>query len=108
MTGISSLVSGAKLAPGTAQESPRRKPWDKHSNNGSPEGAMQWCWKEVPYEELLSGVETEPPCTALSGLSAIWTLNPGLAPWAVLLDPFGSLVLRQKLVSFCRKTPRRC
>jgi len=43
---------------------------------------------EVPYDEHLSAVETEPPCAALSGLSAIWTLNPGLAPWAVLLDPF--------------------
>src|SRR5437016_10324384 len=46
---------------------------------------------EVPYDEHLSAVETEPPCAALSGLSAIWTLNPGLAPWAVLLDPFGVL-----------------
>src|SRR5205814_3701584 len=52
------------------------------SNNGSPEGAMQ----SLRY-----------PCAALSGLSAIWTLNPGLAPWAVLLDPSGSLVSRQKL-----------
>ena len=26
---------------GAAQESPGRKLWDKHSNNGSPEGAMQ-------------------------------------------------------------------
>src|SRR5947208_10367071 len=31
------------------------------------------------------------PCAALSGLSALWPLNPGLAPWAVLLDPFGVL-----------------
>src|SRR5256885_12684863 len=46
---------------------------------------------EAPYDEHLSAVETEPPCAALSGLSAIWTLNPGLAPWAVLLDPFGVL-----------------
>src|SRR5207249_7418945 len=46
---------------------------------------------EVPYDEYLSAVESEPPCAALSGLSAIWTLNPGLAPWAVLLDPFGVL-----------------
>ena len=45
----------------------------------------------MPYDEHLSGVETELPCAALSGLSPIWALNPGLAPWAVLLDPFGVL-----------------
>ena len=28
-------------------------------------------------------------CVALSGLSEFWVLNPGLAPWAFLLDPSG-------------------
>ena len=40
---------------------------------------------------ILSGVKAETPSAALSGLSTIWILNPGLAPWAVLLDPFGVL-----------------
>jgi hypothetical protein len=30
-----------------------------------------------------------PLCPALAGLSAVFTLNPGLTPWAILLDPFG-------------------
>src|SRR5437867_11077964 len=30
-------------------------------------------------------------CAALSGLPAMRTLNPGLTPWADLLDPFGVL-----------------
>ena len=60
-----------------------------HSNNGSPEGAKQLvAVLRSLIDEHLSGVETEPPGAALSGLSAFWNLNPGLAPWAVLLDPF--------------------
>src|SRR5438046_9986106 len=47
--------------------------------------------KRCLMTSILSGVKAEPPSAALSGLSAIWTLNPGLAPWAVLLDPFGVL-----------------
>src|SRR5207249_9748509 len=41
---------------------------------------------------------------SLSGLSAIWTLNPGLAPWAVLLDPFRVLGFAPEtnLTSLCR------
>src|SRR5213592_690268 len=30
-------------------------------------------------------------CAALSGLLALVILNPGLTPWAFLLDPFGVL-----------------
>ena len=30
------------------------------------------------------------PCAALSGLPAMVTLNPGLAPWAFLCRPFGA------------------
>src|SRR5437773_1623997 len=30
------------------------------------------------------------PCAALSGLPAMVTLNPGLAPWAFLRRPFGA------------------
>src|SRR5438046_8032377 len=47
--------------------------------------------KRCLMTSILSGVKAEPPSAALSGLSAIWPLNPGLAPWAVLLDPFGVL-----------------
>src|SRR5213592_3226064 len=63
---------------------------------------------EVPYDEHLSAVETEPPCAALSGLSAIRTLNPGLAPWAVLLDPFGVLgfATETRLVSGAKLAPQ--
>src|SRR5216117_389702 len=62
---------------------------------------------EVPYDEHLSAVETEPPCAALSGLSAIWTLNPGLAPWAVLLDPFGVLGFAPETRLGCRQSGQR-
>ncbi|PYU98962.1 MAG: hypothetical protein DMG10_26755 [Acidobacteria bacterium] len=51
-------------------------------------------WVPVPKTCLMTRIylELRPnSCAALSGLSAIWTLNPGLAPWAVLLDPFGVL-----------------
>src|SRR5438128_9709587 len=62
------LVSGAKLAPqGRLRKAQGASPGNKHSNKGSPEGAMQL----VPVPKR--------------------TLNPGLAPWAVLLDPFGVL-----------------
>jgi hypothetical protein len=40
---------------------------------------------------ILSPLEAEAPCAALSGLCEICALNPGLAPWANLLDPFGVL-----------------
>src|SRR5216117_2583150 len=78
---------------GAAQESPGRKPWEQARQHRKPRrgDALGAGIIEVPYGEHLSGVESEPPYAALSGLSAIWTLNPGLAPWAVLLDPFGVL-----------------
>src|SRR6185436_2557208 len=41
------------------------------------------------YHQQLSVVGTGPLCAALSGLCATLTLNPGLTPWAILLDPFG-------------------
>ena len=37
----------------------------------------------------LSVVETDLPAPPFQGSLQIGTLNPGLAPWAVLLDPFG-------------------
>src|SRR5947208_16798252 len=88
------LVSGAKLAPqGRLRKAQGASPGNKDSNNGSPEGAMQWV--PVPKTCLMTSIHLElrpnSPGAALSGLSAIWTLNPGLAPWAVLLDPFGVL-----------------
>ena len=43
---------------------------------------------ELSYEQLPAG-GTRPLCAALSGLCATLTLNPGLTPWAILLDPFG-------------------
>src|ERR1043166_6912712 len=51
-------------------------------------------WVPAPKTCLMTSIYLElrpTPCAALSGLSAIWTLNPGLTPWAVLLDPFGVL-----------------
>ena len=38
---------------------------------------------------MISVVGIGPLCAALSGLCATLTLNPGLTPWAILLDPFG-------------------
>ena len=46
---------------------------------------------KAPYDEHLSGVEIELPAPPFQGFPQFWTLNPGLAPWAVLLDPFGVL-----------------
>src|SRR5436190_8493153 len=88
------LVSGAKLAPqGRLRKAQGASPGNKHRNKGSPEGAMQLV--PVPKWRLMTSIYLElrsnSPCAALSGLSAIWPLNPGLAPWAVLLDPFGVL-----------------
>src|SRR5436190_22458940 len=91
---VTRLVSGAKLAPqGRLRKAQGASPGNKHRNKGSPEGAMQLV--PVPKWRLMTSIYLElrsnSPCAALSGLSAIWTLNPGLAPWAVLLDPFGVL-----------------
>src|SRR5438309_8754456 len=87
------LVSGAKLAPqGRLRTAQGASPGNKHSNKGSPEGAMQLV--PVPKMRLMTSIHLElrcTPCAALSALSAIWPLNPGLAPWAVLLDPCGVL-----------------
>ena len=38
--------------------------------------------------------------------SAIWPLNPGLAPWAVLLDPFGVLGFAPE-TSYVTPAPRQ-
>ena len=76
---------------GATQESPGRKPWGKVQQQWKPRKGEAVCAgsKEVPYDESLQRVEREPPCAALSGLCATLTLNPGLTPWAILLDPFG-------------------
>src|SRR5438876_669786 len=86
------LVSVARLAPkGRRRKAQGVSPGNKCSKNGSPEGAKQ----SVPilqrsaYDEYLSVVETDLPAPPFQGSLQIGTLNPGLAPWAVLLDPFG-------------------
>src|SRR6266540_1932070 len=92
------LVSGAKLAPkGRLRKAPGRKPWEHAQQQHKPRRgeAVGAGIKEVPYDEPFSGVETKAPCAAPSGLSTTWTLNPGLAPWAVTYS----------LASFFRKTP---
>ena len=72
---------------GAPQESPGRKPWDKHGKNGSPEGAMQLvpvlnrCLMTSIYLELRRNVPAPPfqgfprfgPCTQ--------GLRPGLPCW---------------------------
>src|SRR5439155_4841568 len=70
----------------------RRKPWQQAKQQRKPRrgDAVVAVSKRVPYDQHLLSWRPN-PCAALSGLSAIWTLNPGLAPWAVLLDPFGVL-----------------
>src|SRR5207247_9222207 len=90
--GINILVSVARLAPkGQRRKAQGVSPGNKCSKNGSPEGAKQ----SVPilqrsaYDEYLSVVETDLPAPPFQGSLQIGTLNPGLAPWAVLLDPFG-------------------
>src|SRR5436309_13225017 len=91
--GETRLVSGAKLAPqGRLRKAQGASPGNKHSNKGSPEGAMQWV--PVPKRRLMTSIYLELRSNSLRRpfrASAIWPLNPGLAPWAVLLDPFGSL-----------------
>src|SRR5439155_12211425 len=86
------LVSVARLAPkGRRRKAQGVSPGNKCSKNGSPGGAKQ----SVPilqrsaYDEYLSVVETDLPAPPFQGSLQIGTLNPGLAPWAVLLDPFG-------------------
>ena len=86
------LVSVARLAPkGRRRKAQGVSPGNKCSKNGSPEGAKQ----SVPilqrsaYDEYLSVVETDLPAPPFQGSLQIGTLNPGLAPWAVLLDSFG-------------------
>ena len=67
---FSSLVSGAKLAPqGRLRKAQGASPGNKHSNKGSPEGAMQLVPvpKEAPYDEHLSGVEIELPAQPFQG-----------------------------------------
>src|SRR5437763_8172215 len=87
------LVSGAKLAPqGRLRKAQGASPGNKDSNKGSPEGAMQWV--PVPKRRLMTSIYLELRSNSLRRpfrASAIWPLNPGLAPWAVLLDPFGVL-----------------
>src|SRR5436305_14678019 len=87
------LVSGAKLAPqGRLRKAQGASPGNKDSNNGSPEGAMRWV--PVPKTCLMTSIYLELRPNSLRRpfrAFAIWTLNPGLAPWAVLLDPFGVL-----------------
>src|SRR5437763_13860250 len=85
------LVSGANLAPqGRLRNAQGASPGNKDSNNGSPEGAMQWV--PVPKTCLMTSIHLElrqnSAGAAHSRLSAIWTLNQGLARCAVLLDPF--------------------
>src|SRR5439155_3312577 len=82
---------------GAAQESPGGKPWEQARQHRKPRrgDALGAGIIEVPYGEHLSGVESEPPYAALSGLSTIWTLNPGLA--LSCWTPSGSLVSREKL-----------
>src|SRR6058998_1378274 len=55
-------------------------PGNTNSNNVSPERAKQ----------LVSVLKSN-SASPFQG-SAICTLNPGLTPWAVLLDPFGVLI----------------
>src|SRR5213078_3958394 len=105
------LVSGAKLAPqGRLRKAQGASPGNKHSKQGKPRrgDAVGPGTKEAPYDEHLSGVETKLPAPPFSGLSAIRTLNPGLAPWAVLLDPFGVLgfATETRLVSGAKLAPQ--
>src|SRR5438034_9640351 len=87
------LDSGAKLAPqGRLRKAQGASPGNKDSNNGRPEGAMRWV--PVPKTCLMTSIYLELRPNSLRRpfrAFAIWTLNPGLAPWAVLLDPFGVL-----------------
>src|SRR5438034_6883949 len=55
--------------------------------------------KNVHLKDMRNGPEPQrgetahignEPCAALSGLPAMVTLNPGLAPWAFLCRPFGA------------------
>src|SRR5213075_3042303 len=52
------LVSGAKLAPqGRLRKAQGASPGNKDSNNGSPEGAMQWV--PVPKTCLMTSIYLE-------------------------------------------------
>src|SRR5438128_4790192 len=87
------LFMSSHIAPqGRLTKAQCASPGNKHSNKGSPEGAMQLV--PVPKRRLMTSIYLELRSNSLRRpfrASAIWTLNPGLAPWAVLLDPFGVL-----------------
>ena len=75
---------------GATQESPGCKPWEQAQQQRKPRrgDAVGLRTKEV----LVTSIYLELRPNSLRRpfrASAIWTLNPGLAPWAVLLDPFG-------------------
>src|SRR5213592_1239042 len=94
------LVSGAKLAPqGRLRKAQGASPGNKHSNKGSPEGAMQLV--PVPKRRLMTSIYLElrsnslrRPFRAFRNLDLEPRgLRPGLSCWT----PSGSLVSRQKL-----------
>src|SRR5207247_6259570 len=100
------LVSGAKLAPqGRLRKAQGASPGNKDSNNGSPEGAMQWV--PVPKTCLMTSIylELRPnslrrPFRAFRNLD----LEPqGSRPGLSCLTPSGSLVSRQKLAKLAYK-----
>src|SRR5437773_5190913 len=58
MNDSTKLVSGAKLAPqGRLRKAQGASPGNKDSNNGSPEGAMQWV--PVPKTCLMTSIYLE-------------------------------------------------
>jgi len=83
-----------KLAPqGRLRKAQGASPGNKYGNERSPEGAKQWApiLERSAYDEHSSGVETDLPAPPFQGSLQSGTLNPGLTPWAFLLDPFGVL-----------------
>jgi len=53
--------------------------------------------KDVPYDEHLSGVETELPAAPFQGFPQSGPWTQGSRPGLSCLTPSGSLVSRQKL-----------
>src|SRR5438046_2361826 len=94
------LVSGAKLAPqGRLRKAQGASPGNKHSNNGSPEGAMQLV--PVPKRFLMTSSYLELRPNSLRRPFRAFR-NPNFEPRARALGlsgwpPPGSLVSRQKL-----------